>query len=79
MEDQKESNHIEHKEHKSRSNSFTVAATYASFFVFYVFFVVTPFPNAYIAVLIDHSSGKNCSSNAFARYDTPPVPPVPRL
>ena len=33
----------------------------------------------HIEVLTIHSSGKNLSSNAFARYDTPPVPPVPRL
>ena len=34
---------------------------------------------SYIAVRIDHSSGKKRSSSALFRYDTPPVPPVPRL
>ena len=33
----------------------------------------------YIEVRICHSSGKNLSSSALARYDTPPVPPVPGL
>ena len=33
----------------------------------------------HIAVRIDHSSGKKRSSSALVRYDTPPVPPVPRL
>jgi hypothetical protein len=33
----------------------------------------------YIEVRIVHNSGKNFSSNALARYDTPPVPPVPGL
>jgi hypothetical protein len=34
---------------------------------------------AHIEVRICHSSGKNLSSRALARYDTPPVPPVPGL
>ena len=33
----------------------------------------------YIDVRTVHNSGKNRSSSALARYDTPPVPPVPRL
>ena len=33
----------------------------------------------HIEVRICHSSGKNLSSRALARYDTPPVPPVPGL
>ena len=33
----------------------------------------------HIAVRIDHSSGKKRSSSALVRYDTPLVPPVPRL
>ena len=36
-------------------------------------------PADHIAVRIDHSSGKKRSSSALVRYDTPPVPPVPRL
>ena len=35
--------------------------------------------SGHIAVRIDHSSGKKRSSSALVRYDTPPVPPVPRL
>src|SRR6185437_14894842 len=34
---------------------------------------------AHIEVRTCHSSGKKLSSSAFARYDTPPVPPVPGL
>ena len=33
----------------------------------------------HIDVRICHSSGNNLSSSALARYDTPPVPPVPGL
>jgi len=33
----------------------------------------------HIEVRICHSSGKNLSSSALARYDTPAVPPVPGL
>ena len=33
----------------------------------------------HIDVRICHSSGKNLSSSALARYDTPAVPPVPGL
>ena len=34
---------------------------------------------AYIDVRMVQSSGKNFSSNALVKYETPPVPPVPRL
>ena len=34
---------------------------------------------AYMEVRMVQSSGKNLSSSALVRYDTPPVPPVPRL
>ena len=35
--------------------------------------------SSHIEVRICHSSGKNFSSSALARYDTPAVPPVPAL
>ena len=34
---------------------------------------------AYMDARMVQSSGKNLSSSALVRYDTPPVPPVPRL
>jgi hypothetical protein len=34
---------------------------------------------AHIDVRMVHNSGKNRSSSALLRYDTPLVPPVPRL
>ena len=34
---------------------------------------------SYMEVRMVQSSGKNLSSRALVKYDTPPVPPVPRL